>query len=222
MTRKSSLGQSPFVPLKEARSPVGLGCVLVAGVLLIACSAHIQIPMVPVPMSLQTYAVVLIGGLAGRRLAGAVLLLYLVSGALGAPVFADGASGADHLVGMTAGYLFGFLFAAMLVGALAERGWTSSPFRSILAMVIGHGVILGLGAIVLGLKADWVTAYEGGFRPFLLGGLAKSVLAAATILLLQASRSKDGAKLWQARRRKERDTNHRHEENSSSGDDTAC
>ena len=158
---------------------------LACGVLGVALGARVQIPMVPVPMSLQTYAVVLIGGLAGRRLGAGVLALYLLCGALGAPVFADGASGLHHLVGPTAGYLFGFLLSAFLVGHLAERGWTSSFFRSTLAMVLGHGVTLGLGATVLGFKTDWSTAYSGGFEPFLLGGLAKSILAAATILLLR-------------------------------------
>ncbi len=180
-TLTQALSSSPFLPLKGVRSPVGAVAVLVLGVVAIAVGAWVQVPMVPVPMSLQTFFVVLIGGLAGWRLGGAVLLAYLVSGALGAPVFADGASGARHLIGMTSGYLFGFLIAAVWVGALAERGWTSSFFRSTLAMLIGHGVILGLGAAVLGLMTDWTTAYEGGFRPFLLGGLAKSILAAGTI-----------------------------------------
>ena len=191
---------SRFLPWKDIRSPAGVASVLVVGVFLIALGAWIQIPMVPVPMSLQTFFVVLIGGLAGWRLGGAVLVLYLVSGALGAPVFADGASGFHHLVGMTAGYLFGFLVAAIWVGFLAERGWTSSFFRSALVMVFGHGVILGLGAGVLGLMAGWATAYEGGFRPFLLGGLAKSILAAGAIQMLAqvTDRESDGGGLSRA------------------------
>lgn len=139
--------------------------------------------MVPVPMSMQTYAVLLLGGLAGWRLGGATLGLYLLAGGAGLPVFAGGAGGPEHLTGPTAGYLLGFLLAAMLVGWLAEKGYTTTTVRSTLTMALGHLLILGLGTAWLAARIGGTAAYENGFQPFLLGGLAKSLLVALTISL---------------------------------------
>ncbi|MEM6793980.1 MAG: biotin transporter BioY [Acidobacteriota bacterium] len=183
--RGAASGGRLFVPLAGLRSPGALACALLGGALLTAAGARVDVPMTPVPMSLQTYAVVLFAGLAGWRLGGGAQLLYLLCGALGAPVFADGAAGWSHLAGSTAGYLFGFVLTGVFVGALAERGHTAHFLRSTSTMLAGHLVTLGLGALILGLKTDWATAYGGGFQPFLLGGLVKSALAAATILLLR-------------------------------------
>ncbi|MEM8996534.1 MAG: biotin transporter BioY [Acidobacteriota bacterium] len=156
------------------------------GVLAVAVGGRLDVPMVPVPMSLQTYAVGVVGGLAGPRRGGAILGLYLAAGALGAPVFADGAGGVGHLTGPTAGYLLGFALAAVGVGALAERGWMSTARGAFAAMALGHVLVLGLGAAWLAAVTDPATAYRGGFEPFLLGAAVKSALAAATVRAVKA------------------------------------
>ncbi|RPJ40883.1 MAG: biotin transporter BioY, partial [Candidatus Latescibacterota bacterium] len=93
--------------------------------LLLALSARVAIPLPfsPVPISGQSFAVLLVGALLGSRRGSAAVLLYLAEGAVGLPVFAGGAGGAAYLVGPTGGYLAAFLPAAFVVGALCERGW---------------------------------------------------------------------------------------------------
>ncbi|MEM1183006.1 MAG: biotin transporter BioY [Acidobacteriota bacterium] len=164
------------------------------GVVAIAVGGRLEVPMVPVPMSLQTYAVGVVAGLLGWLRGGATVGLYLAAGAFGAPVFAGGSGGVAHLAGPTAGYLVGFAVAAVLVGALAERGWTQGWGRSILVMVLGHAVILGLGAAWLGHATDWGTAYRSGFEPFLIGAVAKSVLATATLFAVGAMPPRAGTR----------------------------
>lgn len=93
---------------------------MLVGSLLLAISAKIQVPFYPVPMTMQTFAVLVIGMAYGWRLGGATVLLYLAEGAAGMPVFASGA-GLAYLAGPTGGYLVGFLASAVLVGFLADR-----------------------------------------------------------------------------------------------------
>ncbi len=159
-----------------------LALILVGGVLFIGLGARVEVPMVPVPMSLQTYAVVVVGALAGWRLGAALVSLYLVAGAAGAPLFAGGSTGVEHLVGSTAGYLVGFVVAAALVGWLAEKGWTDRGLlRSSLAMLLGHVVTLSLGTVWLATRIGASPAIEHGLLPFLIGAAAKSILAALTV-----------------------------------------
>lgn len=150
--------------------------------------------MVPVPMTMQTYAVVIVGALAGWRLGAVVVLAYWLAAAAGAPVLAGGASGMDSVSGNTAGYLLGFIFSAALVGFLAERSWTSRGLlRSSLVMVIGHGITLALGAAWLSTRIGWLPAIDHGVSPFLIGAVAKSILAAATVEALRRGLSKSEA-----------------------------
>lgn len=180
-------------PLKSfATTGVRTVLVLVGGALLVALGARLEVPMAPVPMSMQTYAVLVAGALAGARLGGAVIIFYLSAAALGAPLFAGGAAGVDHLLGPTAGYLAGFLVAAVVVGRLAERGWIAGGFlTSTLVMMIGHGLILGLGTGWLAWNIGWQPAIEKGLLPFLLGAVVKSLLAAATVFRWTAFRQRD-------------------------------
>ena len=153
--------------------------VLVA-VALVALSARLDIP-VPgsqVPQSAQTLTVVLVGLVLGAGAGAAALAAYLLAGGMGLPVFADGASGWGHLVGPTAGYLAGFVVAAAVVGALAERGLIRRPLNAFGAMAGAHALILGLGWLRLAVATDATAAYGQGVAPFLAGGLLKSVLAA--------------------------------------------
>ena len=100
---------------------------IIAGSLLLTLSAKIKVPFYPVPMTMQTLAVMLIGFTFGWRLAGAAVLFYLAQGALGLPVFLLGTPekgiGLAYMMGPTGGYLLGFVLAAVLCGWLAERGW---------------------------------------------------------------------------------------------------
>jgi biotin transport system substrate-specific component len=155
-----------------------------AAVLAIAAAARVTvtIPGSDVPQSLQTLAVLVFGALLGARGAAVALAAYLAAGALGAPVFADGAAGVAHLVGPTAGYLAGFAIAAIVVGRLTETGHLDGVLEAIVWMIAGHAIILGLGVLWLGTGIDLGVAVTTGFTPFLRGAAAKSLAAAALVV----------------------------------------
>ncbi len=135
------------------------------------------------PQSAQTLAVLLVGFGLGARDGTAALLVYLISGGLGAPVFTDGASGWAHLVGPTSGYLFAFVISAGMVGWLAQRGYVRRFASALVVMLGGHVLILSLGWIRLGATIGLEAGYRQGVAPFLAGGLAKSVVAAMIAVL---------------------------------------
>ena len=152
-----------------------LGVVLCAA--LTALCAQISVPMAPVPMTLQSLAVVLAGGVLGPRRGAAAMVLYLAAAAVGLPVLSDGASGATALTGATAGYLAGFLFAAVAVGMATRQGWLDRPLMGIAVLSAAHLLILGLGVIWLARSIGWADAVSGGFTPFLIGAVVKSATA---------------------------------------------
>jgi biotin transport system substrate-specific component len=145
-------------------------------------SAKIQVPFYPVPMTLQTLAVLGLGMAYGWRLAFATLLLYLAEGTLGLPVFAgtpEKGIGVAYMLGPTGGYLLGFLLAATLCGWLAERGWDRNVATTALAMLLGNIVIYLPGLLWLGAVVGWdKPVLEWGLTPFLLGDATKLLLAA--------------------------------------------
>ena len=155
-----------------------------AGSLLIALTAQLAIPVAgsPVPATGQTFGVLLVGMALGSRRGALAVIAYLAEGALGAPVFALGTS-APALVGPTAGYLYGFVPAAFLVGYLAENGWDRNPITTALAMLAGNIILYVPGLIFLGLFLG--TSLEKtlaiGFLPYYGVDLAKLVLAAAAM-----------------------------------------
>ncbi len=153
---------------------------VVAGSLLLTVSAKIQVPFWPVPMTMQTYAVILLGAVLGWRVGTASVLFYLAQGAVGLPVFASGA-GLAYFAGPTGGYLVGFAVAALLVGLLAARGWDRRFLPSVAMMALGTVVILGLGVAWLSLFLGSLDkAVAAGLTPFLAGAVFKTLLAAAT------------------------------------------
>ncbi len=158
---------------------------IIAGSLLLTLSAKIKVPFYPVPMTMQTLAVMLIGFTFGWRMAGATVLFYLAQGAFGLPVFAgtpEKGIGLAYMMGPTGGYLLGFVLAAVLCGWLAERGWDRSPLRLVAAMILANGVIYALGVAWLGSVVGWdkpVLAW--GMIPFLYGDLLKIVLGAGLL-----------------------------------------
>lgn len=158
-----------------------LAVLAIAGSALMAVSAKIQVPMWPVPMTMQTFAVLVIAMSFGMRLGGSALLLYLAEGAVGLPVFASGA-GLAYFAGPTAGYLAGFLVAAVLVGWLAEKGWDRNVVQTLIAMALGTIVIFGLGVAWLSIfLGDADKAIASGLTPFLVGAAVKIALAAAVL-----------------------------------------
>jgi biotin transport system substrate-specific component len=113
--------------------------------LLTAASAQVVIPMWPVPITGQTFAVLLTGALLGSRLGALAIIAYLVEGASGLPFFAGGHFGLAHLVGPTGGYLISFPAAAYVTGAFAEHGWDRRFLSAAAAMAIGSVIILFCG-----------------------------------------------------------------------------
>lgn len=154
----------------------------------IAASAWVQVPMVPVPMTMQTFAVLVAGALGGWRLGAATLALYLAQGFVGMPVLAGGGGGPAYFMGPTAGYLLAFPAAAALVGFLAERGWTRRWPTLLAGFLLGHGVILAGGAAWLATLKGWEVALAAGVAPFLAATLLKSALAAATVRVVDRLR----------------------------------
>ena len=161
-----------------ATSAVTKAALVVFGSLLLAVSAQFKIPLYPVPVTGQTLVVLLIGMTYGPRLGGITIAAYLFEGALGLPVFAGGAAGAAVLMGPTAGYLFGFLLAAIAMGYLAERGMGRTVVSTIAAMVIGNCVIYLCGALWLANFIGFAQAIAAGVLPFLYGDALKLVVAA--------------------------------------------
>lgn len=153
---------------------------VVAGSLLLTVSAKLQVPFWPVPMTMQTYAVILLGAVLGWRLGTASVLFYLAQGAVGLPVFAAG-GGLAYFAGPTGGYLVGFAVAALLVGLLASRGWDRRLPTALLMMAAGTAAILALGVAWLSIFLGSLDkAVAAGLTPFLLGAVFKTLLAALT------------------------------------------
>lgn len=154
----------------------------VAGSLLVAACAQISVPTQPVPVTMQTFAVLLIGLTYGARLGAATLALYWLEAAVGLPVLEGFAGGLGKLLGPTGGYVAGFVVAAGVTGWLADRGWSRPVLFSILAMLAGTAAIYALGASWLSLFVGGAAkAWEFGVAPFLLVDGVKAVLAAACL-----------------------------------------
>jgi biotin transport system substrate-specific component len=153
-----------------------------AGSALLAVSAKIQVPLPPVPMTMQTLVVLLIGATYGWRLGGATVLLYIAEGLLGLPFFATtppAVASPAYLLGPTGGYLIGYLAAAVVMGFLAERGWDRSLLRVLVMMTIGHLIIFAFGLAWLAHLFGPAKAWAVGAAPFVAGTLLKTALAAA-------------------------------------------
>ena len=166
-----------------ARSPLLARAALVLGLsLLLALSARVSVPFWPVPMTMQTLAVLVIAGLAGPRLASGAMLAYLAEGALGLPVFAGTHGiGLAYLAGPTGGYLIGMLAAAAVVGALARRV-AGRPVALLGVMTLGSLLVYAAGAAWLSVYVGPAKALALGVVPFLAGDAVKTALAACAVL----------------------------------------
>ncbi|MCI0344765.1 MAG: biotin transporter BioY [Chloroflexi bacterium] len=161
---------------------------IVAGALLIALSANLYIPLSPIPITGQTFAVLLVGGALGFRRGIASTLLYLVIG-FWFPVYAQRESGVETILsvqggslvlGVSGGYLVGFVAAAALVGRLAELGWDRRLVGSVAAMLLGNVVIylIGLPWLQAATGMSWAMTIQEGLTPFVIGDALKLLLAA--------------------------------------------
>jgi len=157
---------------------------IVLGSLFVAVLAQVEIPLpfTPVPITGQTFGVLLVGAALGSKRGAASLALYLAEGAIGLPFFAGGAHGLSVVVGATGGYLIGFIGAAYVIGQLAERGLERSARTSFIPFLVGTLIIYACGvtwlAVVLGSFSKAITL---GLIPFLIGDVVK-LLAAALVL----------------------------------------
>jgi biotin transport system substrate-specific component len=154
---------------------------VVIGAAFVALCARIVIPTQPVPFTGQTFGVLVVGGALGTRRGVAALLLYLAVGLVGLPVYAEQKSGVDTFLGVTGGYLIGFVAAAALVGRFAELGWDRRLPGALAAFGIGSLIIYAIGVPWLKLVTgvSWAEAVALGMTPFLLWDAAKVLIAAA-------------------------------------------
>lgn len=168
-----------LAPLDRTRS-VGL---VLAFSLLMALSAQIVFPIGPVPITGQTFVVLLTGALLGSRLGAITMIVYLVEGASGLPFFSGGMSGLGHLLGQTGGYLVAFPAAAFITGAFAEHDWDRRFHTAVAAMAIGSVVIMLSGwawfSILTNTSLD--VAFKIAVLPFIPGDIIKILLAAAAL-----------------------------------------
>lgn len=158
------------------------------GSLAIAASAQIQVPMQPVPMTLQSLVVLLVGVAYGWRLGAATVLLYLAEGLCGLPVFAGFRAGPAALMGPTAGFLVGFVPAAALAGWLAARGWARGLWRPAALFAAGHIVLFATGIAWLAWLFGLDRAVAVGLLPFLPGSVVKVALGVALLAGLRGLR----------------------------------
>lgn len=151
------------------------------GAALTALSAQVVIPMLPVPMTGQTFAVLLCGAAMGWKRGAASQIAYLTAGIAGAPIMAEGMPGLVALAGPTAGYLLAFPLAAALTGVLSERGWDRRVWSTALAMVLGMLVIYACGLAGLTRFVEGSKLLATGLLPFIPGDLVKVAIAAALL-----------------------------------------
>ena len=158
---------------------------ILGGSLLLGLVAQIAIPLPfsPVPITGQTFGVLLIGATLGSKRGALCILTYLAEAIAGLPFFTGGASGIAALAGPTGGYLVGFVLAAYITGWLAERGWDRQLKTNLLAMVLGNIAIYALGLPWLGVLIGFDKVLALGLVPFIPGDLVKLLLAAGALPL---------------------------------------
>ena len=175
-------------------TPLTTNLVLTFGgavVILLATQIAVNLPFTPVPITGQTFGVLVAAMLLGRVRGVAAVAMYLAAGVMGAPVFANFSSVAAAF-GPTSGYLLGFLPMAFVAGHLAEKGWTRSWGGAIGAGLIAHTVVLTIGSLVLAAYVGFEKIWVMGIAPFLVGDLVKSVSAAILVRLATSKRKSTG------------------------------
>ncbi len=176
----SSISGSTSLLRRGGRS----AALVLAGSLLLWASAKIQVPFWPVPATMQSLVVLLLGCAYGARLGAAAVLAYLAEGLVGLPVFAGAAAGPAYMAGPTGGYLAGFLLAAAATGWLAGRGWARGPARVALMLSVGHLLLFIPGVLWLAVLLGWTKAIAVGVTPFIAATLVKTGLGVALVAAL--------------------------------------
>ncbi|HET6973831.1 MAG TPA: biotin transporter BioY [Pyrinomonadaceae bacterium] len=177
--KADTLMGAALAPLDSVRSA---GLVIVFSLFIAAC-AQFSIHIGPIPITGQTFAVLLTGMLLGSRLGAAAVIAYLIEGAIGLPFFAGGGAGLVRFLGPTAGYLVAFPAAAFIVGAFAEHGWDKHYETAVAAMAIGSAIIFlgGWAWFAILTNTSPVAAFQLAVLPFLLGDVIKIALGAAVL-----------------------------------------
>ena len=177
--RADTLMGAALAPLDWTRS-VGL---VVVFSLFIAAAAQFAIHIGPIPITGQTFAVLLTGALLGSRLGAAAVIAYLIEGAVGLPFFAGGGAGLVRFFGPTGGYLVAFPAAAFITGAFAEHGWDKNYPQAVAAMAIGSVIVLlgGFAWYSILTNTPPVAAFKIAVMPYLAGDVIKIALAAAVV-----------------------------------------
>jgi biotin transport system substrate-specific component len=154
------------------------GVLVIAGSLLLAFSAKVNVPLPYVPMTMQSLVVMMLGAAYGPRLGLVTVMTYLAQGAIGLQVFAGPVGGIGYMLGGTGGYLAGFPLAVVLVGWLCDRGWDRSIIGVSAAMLLGHVMVLSMGFawLAFGLNIGTEKAWIAGVVPFIAGSIVKSAL----------------------------------------------
>ena len=156
---------------------------VLGGTIFIALAAQVSVPMFPVPMTLQTLAILIVGLTYGARLGAATLAVYLMEGAFGLPVFANGAGTLAYMMGPTGGFLLGFVMVAFFAGLAADRGLAKGFVSTALVALLVSALLYIPGVI-------WLTsvtplslggAVKAGLVPFLAGDMVKAVMAALVV-----------------------------------------
>lgn len=152
-----------------------------AGSVALTVAAKVQVPFIPVPFTMQTAVVLMIGLTFGQRLGAATVGSYLAQGAVGLPVFAAG-GGATYLISSpTAGYLWGMLAATLVMGWFARNEWANTRSRTLVAALVGTGVIFAIGVVWLAAQVGMELAVAAGLRPFLVSEALKIGLVAGLL-----------------------------------------
>jgi len=153
---------------------------VMSGSILMALLAQIsfRLPFSPVPITGQTFGVLILGALLGSKRGAAAMLVYILEGGIGLPVFASGTAGLAVLAGPTGGYIMGFVFAAFVVGYLGEKNWDRHFVSTVGMMLLGTAIIYTTGIIWLLQFVPSAQVFQLGLLPFLPGGLLKILVAA--------------------------------------------
>jgi len=177
--KPDTLMATALAPLDWSRSVA----LVFAFSLLTALAAQIVIPIGPVPVTGQTFAVLLTGVLLGSRLGAMAMIIYLMEGAFGLPFFYGGAGGISHLLGPTGGYLVAFPAAAFITGAFAEHGWDKRFFSAVAAMTVGSAIILlaGWSWFAIVTHTPPLATFQVSVAKLIPGDIIKILLAAAAL-----------------------------------------
>jgi biotin transport system substrate-specific component len=177
--------RTAVIPRSTALTNAGF---VITGVAFLSLLAQIAIPVPgsPVPVTGQTLGVLLLATSYGATLGTTTFFTYLLVGALGAPVFANGGSGIERIVGATGGYLVGMLLTSALLGYLGGRRWDQKFKTALPAMLIGNVLTFGFGLLWLHQYTgkDWAWTISAGFTPFIIGEILKIAIAGTSLPLI--------------------------------------